>query len=224
MGWLILGGLVALTAAALWWLGHLRSAQAQLVLGALMIGGAGYALQGEPGLPGAPREAGRRAASLPLTEPRQAMLGRFNSSDRWLTIADSFASRGNTEDAVGVIRSGLRADPDDLGLWIGLGNALVDHAGMVTPASTLAYARARELAPRHPAPLFFEGLALARSGKRDEGLALWRRALALTPPGTSYRPMIEGGVAALAGRARRRSRSYPGPEPGSAFLRNRTSK
>ena len=200
MGWLIFGGLVALTGAGLWWLGHLRGAQAQLVVAALMIGGAGYALQGRPGLPGAPQEAGRRAPPLPLTEPRQAMLGRFNSSDRWLTIADSFASRGNTEDAVDVIRSGLRADPEDFGLWIGLGNALVDHAGMVTPAATLAYARARELAPRHPAPLFFEGLALARSGKRDEGLQLWRRALALTPPGTSYRPMIEGGVGALEGR------------------------
>lgn len=200
MGWLILGGLVALTAIGLWWLGHLRGAQAQLVLAALMIGGAGYALQGRPGLAGSPREAGRAAAPLPLTEPRQAMLGRFNSSDRWLTIADSFASRGNTEDAVDVIRSGLRADPEDFGLWIGLGNALVDHAGMVTPAATLAYARARELAPRHPAPLFFEGLALARSGKQEEGLALWRKALTLTPPGTSYRPMIEGGVAALEGR------------------------
>ena len=199
MGMLLLLGLVATTAVALWWVGRLRGAALQLTLAALMVGAAGYALQGRPSLAGAPKEAGRRAAPLPLTEPRQAMLGRFNQSDRWLTIADSFAQRGDALNAVGIIRAGLREHPDDAALHVGLGNALVDHAGMITPAATLAYARARQLAPRLPAPLFFEGLALARSGKREEALALWRRALALTPPGTSYRPIIEGGIAALSG-------------------------
>ncbi|HVF83343.1 MAG TPA: hypothetical protein VM913_04130 [Sphingomicrobium sp.] len=126
------------------------------------------------------------------------MLGRFNQSDRWLTIADGFAERGDTLNAVGIIRAGLREHPDDAGLHLGLGNALVDHAGMITPAATLAFARARELAPKLPAPLFFEGLAMARSGNRQEALSLWRQALALTPPGTSYRPIIEGGIAALS--------------------------
>ena len=42
---------------------------------------------------------------------------------------------------------------------------------------------------------------------REEGLELWRRALALTPPGTSYRPMIAGGIAALEGR------DPPQPQP-----------
>ena len=199
MGMLLLLALVAITAVALWWAGRLRGAALQLTLAALMVGAAGYALQGRPSLAGAPKEAGRRAAPLPLTEPRQAMLGRFNQSDRWLTIADSFAQRGDTLNAVGIIRAGLREHPDDAALHVGLGNALVDHAGMITPAATLAYARARQLAPRLPAPLFFEGLALARSGKREEALALWRRALALTPPGTSYRPIIEGGIATLSG-------------------------
>jgi cytochrome c-type biogenesis protein CcmH/NrfG len=204
MAWALLLLLVTLTAAGLWWFGRLRGAALQLALAAMMIGGAGYALQGRPSLPGSPRAAGRAAAPLPLTEPRQAMLGRFNQADRWLTIAEGYASRGKTQDAVGIVRAGLRAYPREFGLWIGLGNALVDHGQMVTPAATLAYARAREIAPRHPAPLFFEGLALARSGKREEGLALWRQALALTPPGTSYRPMIEGGVAALEGPSPRR--------------------
>ena len=200
MGLLLLLVLVALVVVGLWWFGHLRGAALQLAVAALMLGSAGYALQGRPSLSGFTREAARKAAPLPLTEPRQAMLGRFNQSDRWLIIADSFASRGQTEDAVDVIRAGIKEHPDDFGLWVGLGNALIDHAGMITPAATLAYARARELAPRHPAPLFFEGLALARSGERDRALELWRRALALTPPGTSYRPIIEGGIAALEGR------------------------
>lgn len=201
MAFLVLLALVAVTGVGLWWLGHLRGAALQLALAALMLGSAGYALQGRPSLPGSPGEADRAAAPVSLAEPRQAMLGRFNQSDRWLIIADSFASRGQTEDAVDIVRAGIKEHPDDFGLWIGLGNALIDHAGMITPAATLAYAKAREIAPRHPAPLFFEGLAFARSGQRDEALELWRRALALTPPGTSYRPMIEGGIAALEGRS-----------------------
>jgi cytochrome c-type biogenesis protein CcmH len=200
MGFAVLLVLVAVAGAGLWWLGRLRGAALQLVLAALMLGSAGYALQGRPSLPGSPREGGRRAAPVPLTEPRQAMLGRFNQSDRWLIIADSFASRGQTGEAVGIIRAGLKAHPGDFGLWIGLGNALIDHAGMITPAASLAYAKARAIAPKHPAPLFFEGLALARSGEREQALELWRAALALTPPGTSYRPMIESGIAALEGQ------------------------
>ncbi len=200
MGFLIMLCLVTATGLALWRGGKLRNAPLQLTLAALMIGAAGYALQGRPFVAGAPAEGRARVRPLPLTEVRQAMLGRFNQSDRWLVIADSFASRGNTEEAVGAIRAGIKAHPDDFALWIGLGNALVDHAGMITPASDLAFARARQLAPRHPAPRFFEGLALARSGKQEDALKLWREALALAPPGTSYRPIIAGGVSALEGQ------------------------
>ena len=200
MGLAILLLLMLFTGLAFWRLARLRGAALQLALAALMLGGAGYALQGRPSLAGAPKPAGQKFAPVPLTEPRQAMLGRFNQTDRWLTIAEGYASRGQTEDAVNVVRSGLKAHPDDFGLWIGLANALVDHSGMITPAADLAFARARAIAPKHPAPLFFEGLALARSGKREEALLLWRRALALTPAGTSYRPIIAGGIEALEGK------------------------
>jgi len=193
--WLLL--LLALTGLGLWWFGRLRGPAIQLALAALMIGAAGYALQGRPALSGSPREAGRRAAPLPLTIPREAMLGRFNQSGHWLTMADSFARRGDTSGAVAIIRSGIRAHPRDAALYVGLGNALVDHAGMLSPAATLAFERARQLAPRHPAPLFFQGLALARSGERDQALALWKEALALTPPDATYRPFIANGFEAL---------------------------
>lgn len=211
IGLLFLLGLAAVAAAGLWWLGRVRGSALQLVVAALMIGAAGYALQGNPALPGAPKDAAQRSAPLPLTAAREAMLGQFNTTSRWLTIADSFARRGNTQDAVGIIRAGLREHPDDPGLWIGLGNALVDHSGMLTPAAEFAFGRARALAPKLPAPLFFRGLALARSGQREQALALWRQALALTPPGTSYRPMIEGGITVLEGGA---SPVAPGVAPG----------
>lgn len=194
MGWLWLFLLLAATAAGLWVAGRLRGAALQVTLAALMLGAAGYALQGEPDLPGAPREGGLSRPALPLTEARQAMLGRFTAGERYLLIADSFARRGNTTEELGAIRAGLKAYPDNLALKIGLANALVDHAQMMTPAAELAFERARQAAPKHPAPLFFEGLARARSGDLEQGLQLFRAALALTPVGTSYRPMIEQGV------------------------------
>lgn len=198
MGYLWLVALVLVTALGLWWLGRLRGPALQLALAALMIGSAGYALQGRPGLPGAPKAAGERPAPLSLVKPRQAMFGQFNAADRWLTIADAYQSRGETAEAVAVLRSALRAHSRDAALWVGLGNALVDHAGMLTPAATIAFERAREAAPNHPAPLFFHGLALARSGQREEALAMWQQALRLTPPTASYRPFIAEGIAALS--------------------------
>lgn len=198
IGYSILLALMLATGLGLWWFGRLRGASLQLALAALMIGGAGYALQGRPSLPGEPKAAGTRPAPLPLTKPRQAIFGQFTRPESWLTIADAYESQGETENAVRTIRSGLRSNPRDPVLWVGLGNALVDHAGMLTPAATIAFERARAAAPRHPGPLFFEGLALLRSGRRDEALILWRQALALAPANASYRPFIAEGVEALS--------------------------
>ncbi|WP_300974666.1 hypothetical protein [Sphingomonas sp. LHG3406-1] len=197
MGWIWLFVLLIATAGGLSLAGKLRGAALQVSLAALMLGAAGYAYQGRPGLPGAPREGGLSRPALPLTEARQAMLGNFTAGERYLIIADSYARRGNTDEELGAIRAGLKAYPRDLALNIGLANALVDHAQMVTPAAELAFERAQQLAPQHPAPLFFHGLALARSGDLERGLVQFRAALALAPPGTSYRPMIEQGVLLL---------------------------
>ena len=109
----------------------------------LSTANAGLLLQGRPGLPGRPKPAGQRAAPLPLTKPRQAMFGQFSAADRWLTIADAYEDRGETQDAVAVLRAGLRAHPNDPALLVGLGNALVDHAGMLTPAATIAFERSQ---------------------------------------------------------------------------------
>jgi tetratricopeptide (TPR) repeat protein len=198
MGFLVLAIVIAVTAAFLWWAGKLKGAALQVTLAALMLGGAGYALMGRPDLPGTPRYDRTVKRVMPLTEPRQAMLGTFSAGQSFMIISDSYARRGDTEGALGAVQAGLKAYPNELVLKIGLANALVDHAGMITPAARLAFERARAAAPNHPAPYFFEGLALARAGEREAGLALFRRALALTPEGTSYRPMVVDAVEAVS--------------------------
>lgn len=196
MAWVVMLLLVTgALAAAAWW--KVRGAMVQLLGAALALGAAGYALQGRPGLEGAPRAADGEASPVPLAAARRAFFGEFTASERWLTISESYARRGKTADAVGVLRSAIREHPRDAALWVGLGNALVDHAQVLTPAAELAYRRAAQVAPEHPAPPFFMGLALARGGEGELALALWRKLLAQAPADASWRPLVEDAAAAL---------------------------
>ena len=198
MIWLILLVIAAAALGAMWAVG-LRGPLLTLAAAALAFGGAGYALTGRPGLAGSPREATTRTPPIPLDVPRAQLMGNFNAADRWLIIADSFERRGNTEDAVGVLRSAVRLHPGNYQLWVGLGNALTDHARGYTPAAAYAFDRGESLAPRHPAPRFFKGLALVRSGQIDEGTALWRAVLAEAPANASWRPLISDALLAVTG-------------------------
>jgi len=165
-----------------------------LAAAAVAFGCAGYAPKGNPGLPGQPREFAQRPVPMPLTKARHTLMGQFDGADPWLNMADALASRGNTEAAVGVLRSAVREHPGSYKLWVGLGNALTDHARALTPAARFAFARAEELAPGYPAPRFFLGLAEARSGNPDEAVRLWHEVLANAPADASWRPMVEDGL------------------------------
>ena len=200
MGYLALG-LLAVSALALMWLLKLRGPVLTLAAAAIAFGCAGYAMQGSPGIGGASRSAAKRNPPLPLAGARHAMMGQFDYSDTWLNIADALASRGNTEDAAKLLQVQVARRPGDYKLWVGLGNALTDHARTITPAARLAFGRAAELAPGYPAPKFFLGLAEARSGNPQEAVRLWREILATAPANASWRPMIEDGIALMTPRA-----------------------
>jgi cytochrome c-type biogenesis protein CcmH len=197
MGWLILILLIASSIGALRLLG-IRGAVLTASAAALVLGGAGYALQGRPDLPGAPAQGLDGRDIFPLTEARHAFFGEFTPAETWLRMSEALARDGQSEDAVGILENAVRRYPGDPELWIGLGNALVDHARGITPAAELAYRRAEAVAPGHPAAPFFYGLALARSGDRGRALALWNGILAKAPPNASWRPLVEQGVAALS--------------------------
>ena len=195
--WLTLTALVALGLGAFRLLG-LRGAMLQLAAAALLIGAAGYALQGRSGLPGAAPQAAAARQAIPLGNARRAFFGELGGSSHWLMMSDAMAGRGKTADAAGILRSAVREHPRDPLLWIGLGNALVDHVGVLTPAAQLAYERAVELSPGHPAAPFFYGVALARSGDRAGAVKLWRQILSEAPANATWRPLVEDAVAALS--------------------------
>lgn len=197
MGWAILAVLIAASLAALRLLG-VRQAALTASAAALLLGAAGYALQGSPTMPAAPAQGGKERDIFPLTEARHAFFGSFTPAESWLVMSEALARNGNSEDAVNVLQNAVRRYPADPQLWIGLGNALVDHARGLTPPAELAYQRAAALAPGHPAAPFFYGLAVARSGDRASAVKLWKQILATAPKNASWRPLVEQGVAALS--------------------------
>jgi cytochrome c-type biogenesis protein CcmH len=197
MGWLILMLLIAVSLAGLR-LSGVRGAGLTASAAALLVGGAGYALQGSPDQPGAPAQGMEGRDIFPLTQARHAFFGEFSPEESWLRMSEALARDGQSEDAVGILENAVKRYPGSAELWIGLGNALVDHARGITPPAELAYKRAEQITPGYPAPPFFYGLALARSGDREGALKLWNGILATAPKDASWRPLVEEGVAALS--------------------------
>lgn len=197
MGWIILLALMAVSLGSLWLL-RVRGASLTASAAALLLGGAGYAFQGRPQLPGAPSQGMEAGDIFPLTQARHAFFGDFSPEESWLRMSEALARDGKSADAVGILQNAVKRYPGSAELWIGLGNALVDHSRGITPAAELAYKRAEEILPGYPAAPFFYGLALARSGDRDGALKLWNGVLAKAPPKASWRPLVEQGVAALS--------------------------
>jgi cytochrome c-type biogenesis protein CcmH/NrfG len=200
MGWLIMAVLTLAAGAGLYVFVRADKGALQFAASALLLALAGYAWQGHPGFAGAPKAAPGRQ-QLPDTDfakTREDMLGRFDQASAWLSMADSFQRRGDTQSAAELLQGAVRRTPNNPDLWVGLGNALVVHGGgMMSPAAQLAFNRAARLAPNHPGPRFFYGLALAQGGNYAEAERIWRELLANAPPDAEYRRIVEERLAAL---------------------------
>lgn len=167
---------------------------------ALLFGIAGYALQGHPGYAGAPKEAveTEKNADAALLKQRQEMGDAFGKGASWLTLADALSRQGQFRAASDVLKAALDKNPDDADLWVAYGNALVGHSdGLITPAAQFAFQKAAKIAPDHPGPPFFMGLALAQSGKLADARAIWAELLRRSPADAPYRGDLESRLARL---------------------------
>ena len=177
MGWAIAAGLALAIFAALVFVLKLPRGGREFAAAAILLGLAGYALQGSPGEPGSPTAPRETEASghEALLETRKAMDNQFGEGRSALITADALARRGQFATAAGVLRVALRDKPRDPDLWLALGNALVAHSGgIITPPALFAFQRAADIAPDHPGPPFFIGLALAQSGQFEDARAIWQ--------------------------------------------------
>ena len=199
MGWILLILLALGVFLALWRLAGFDRVTLQLLTSALLIGIAGYAVQGHPMLSGkpVPPPARQEQSNSPSAEARSELPG-YDTRASWLTIADAYQRSGDRQNFVRSIRARLQAHPADAELWAGLGAVLVIHAdGMITPAAELSFQRAERLAPHHPGPKFFYGLSLAQGGKPQEAARIWTQLVANAPADADWRPMVEANLAAL---------------------------
>jgi tetratricopeptide (TPR) repeat protein len=199
MGWLWLG-IIAVGAFALLAVLRVDRLLWSMVAAALMLGAAGYALQGEPELAGHPVVTGTTITpdDGSMIELRDKMLERYTGAAAYLVAADAMTRIGERRAAVKVLLGGIRVAPKSLVLWTGLANALAAHDGdQVSPPALFAFQQAMRIAPRHPAPPFFLGLAYVRSGNFAAGRPYWARALALTPKSVSYHDEIAVRLALL---------------------------
>jgi cytochrome c-type biogenesis protein CcmH len=188
-GWLIFALLAALAGLLLWRTGFPRRLWT-VAATALMLGGAGYAWQGRPGLPGKPVAAAQAGTALDpaLLNLRNAMFGQFGFEFQYFAAADALARSGLASGAANVMLGGVRKAPQDGALWAWLGLVLAENDGnQVSPAAKFAFDKAVALWPEHPGPEFFYGLALVRQGEFAKARPHWLRAVELTPASASFR-------------------------------------
>jgi cytochrome c-type biogenesis protein CcmH len=163
----------------------------EAIAAALMVGLAGYALQGHPGMPAAPKAPSEVTADSAdsMVAERQKLAGGDPGSNKWLVIADGLARHGDYVEAATVLRGAVAANPGNSEAWLALANALVSHAeGNISPAALYAFRHASAADPAAPGPPFFLGLAMARAGRFDETKVLWTGLLARSPANAPWRP------------------------------------
>lgn len=202
MGWVIVVLLAVIVGLALWRWGHLPRIAFEPISAALLLGLAGYALQGSPDLPDHPVRPPEDHSQLDeaTVALRSKMGQRFGSGAEWLIAADGAMRAGLPTAAVTYIKSGLKQNPRDPDLWVGLGNALIVHNnGMISPAAIYAFQRAAEIAPDHPGPPFFLGLAYAQQGQFDQARAIWSDLLKRAPADAPWKADLEARIAQLPG-------------------------
>lgn len=199
MGWVMLAGLGVAVAAALWALGVPRIAWTS-VGAALMLAATGYALQGRPDLPGHPATPVADASPLAPdeTEMRDAMFGGFHNGTPYLAAADALMRAGEPRIAAQAALGGVRDHPANIALWTELGRTVAASDGnVVSPAAAFAFNRAMQLAPQHPGPHYFLGLALIGGGQLQAARAQWIAAYRLSPADAPYRDKLRSELIGL---------------------------
>lgn len=200
MGWIIVV-LLALAVCAVLVFGFRQGRNWETVGAAVLLGLAGYALQGNPGLPGQPKPPAEKmegaSAAADITT-RQKLSDGPAMGNKPVVVADALARHGQYADAAGVLRGAVEKEPGNAEAWLALGNALVAHAGgMISPSAMFAYGRAAQAAPQSPGPPFFMGMALIQSGKYAQGRALWADILAHSPADAPWHKDLEARLGEL---------------------------
>lgn len=195
IGWLAFLALATAAFAGAAIVGRLDRGTTMLVASALFLAAAGYAWQGSPGQPGAPRARAAQQGLKPDTlfaseHPR--FLDRFAEGSQWLAFADGLNRMGEDQAAVSALHGAIARHPRDQGLWIGYAHALLVLADYhLTPAVALAFSRAEAIDPDDPAPRYFEAMAQLEAGDPASAERSWRSLAAALSPASPWRRVVD---------------------------------
>lgn len=192
----VIGLALVMALLAMWWF-RLPFAATGAIGSALLLGLAGYAMQGEPGKQGSPATARTisHGDTAPLIDARTPFFDEVRPTD-YMILSDAFTRKGQYDDAAAVLRGALRKHPDDAQAWVALGNALVAYAdGNLSPPARYAYRQAETVAPGNPAPGFFLGVGELQAGNLVEAHKLWKAALEAAPADAPGRELMEERMA-----------------------------
>nr|WP_166175679.1 cytochrome C biosynthesis protein [Altererythrobacter segetis] len=220
MIWALVLGLAAVAFATMALLFRLPRPAWTTALTALALGLAGYAAQGSPEVPGAPKVAAPlvEGEGANLVELRRAVL----PSEQWshhnaVIIADGLARRDKFADAATFLLGAVRDDAKDGEAWLALGNNLVAQAdGAMTPAAQFAYRRAEAAAPQSPGVPFFVGVYQLEAGNFLDARGLWAEAAHRAPEGSEARLTIESRIARLDAVMQQMLKMQQSRQPGAA--------
>lgn len=191
MIWFFVGGLAVLAFVLIVFVLKAPRGTWEAVAAALLLGIAGYVLQGTPGQAGAPKEAAEQVSgnAAALVEARLKVTNKgIPPNNKWVVFADGLARNGHYADAAQILRGEVEAHPNNSEAWLAMANALMAHSqGILTPASLYAYRKAAKTAPDEPGPPFFLGLALLQNGRVAEAQTLWTDLLAHAPKDAPWR-------------------------------------
>jgi len=201
MAWLFVVVFAVVALGLVWRFAGLPRAGIELAVAAALVGIAGYIWQGSPTQVGSPVEAkdkGFVPPDIALRASRAATGNNYGDAAKVAEFADTLDRMGLTREAVIAVKTAMRKEPNNVELWVALGNTLVAHGGgTLSPAAEFAFQRGAQLSPAHPGPPFFMGLALANSGRNDDAAQVWRGLLARTPPNAPWKADLEARLTAI---------------------------
>lgn len=171
-----------------------RPAVPLLVLSVTALALAGYAMTGKPHMP-----ARAAAIVMPATatradieQARMLLLQDPGNTAAWTAMASGLHDIGQLDAALEALDVAGKAMPRNADLWVARGQLLVKHAGgEITPAARLAFDRAAQIDPAHPAPRYMLALSWVMQGKPQEALPILMALERDTPADATYRGSVE---------------------------------
>jgi len=173
-----------------------------------------YAILGSPSLPGRPAQevrathpttggAGQQATEAELiARLARALESRPDDLRGWSLYANSLATTGRYNEAIGAFQRVVRLAPKDAALRARYAETVVFAAdGKVVPIARVILKEALTLDPKEPRARYYQSLADYQDGKTEDAIRKWLALEAETPPGAEWRRTLGARISDFAREA-----------------------